>query len=202
VLLKTLVNYKKAGEEDKRLLIFLIITTLISGSLGYVISKIFEQASSGFENFGKFITIFVAVLLLITAFLLFRSKNQTGALRTETEVNKKDGVILGLAQALAVLPGFSRSGLTVSSLLFRKFNDISALRLSFLMSMPIILAGNLVMNLDKFNFSSYSLLGVLVAFIVGLASISFFLKLVKKINFGIFALIFAFLMIFSVFIKG
>lgn len=201
VVFKTMFNYKAAADSDRRLLVFLLITTLISGPIGYIISKIFENASAGFENFGKFVTVFVAVLLFFTAFLIFKAKRQNDQRRTEKDIIKKDGIILGLVQAAAVLPGFSRSGLTVSFLLFRKFDDYSAMRMSFLMSMPIILLGNIILNFDKSFFNINALSGVVAAFLVGLVTMSLFLKLVKKINFGYFALLFGILMIISVFIR-
>lgn len=197
---KAIFNYKAAAEGDKRLLIFLLLTTLISGPIGYAISKVFENASAGFENLGKFVTVFVAILLFVTAFLIFKAKQQSDKRRTESDIVKKDGIILGLVQAASVLPGFSRSGLTVSSLLFRKFDDHSAMRMSFLMSMPIIFLGNIVLNFDKSFFNLNALAGVAMAFLVGLATINLFLKLVKKINFAYFALLFGVLMIISVFI--
>ena len=200
-LFKAMFNYRAAAEGDKRLLVFLLITTAISGPVGYVISKVFENASAGFENFGKFVTIFVAILLFFTAFLIFKAKQQGDKRRFESDITKKDGIILGLVQAAAVLPGFSRSGLTVSSLLFRKFDDYSAMRMSFLMSMPIIFLGNIVLNFDKSLLNINALSGVAIAFVVGLATINLFLKLVKKINFAYFALLFGVLMIISVFIR-
>lgn len=200
-IFRTAFSYKAASEGNKRLFVFLLLTTLISGPLGYAVSKVFENVSSGFENFGKFVTVFVAVLLFFTAFLIFKAKKQGDKRRTEEDIVKKDAIILGLVQAAAVLPGFSRSGLTVSTLLFRKFDDYSAMRMSFLMSMPIILLGNVVLNFDKMFFTWSALLGVITAFVVGLVTISLFLRLVKRLNFAYFALAFGCLMIVSVFIR-
>ncbi len=200
-LFRTMFAYRKSGDGDKRLLKFLLATTLISGSLGYVLAKVFDAFSSSFENFGKFVTVFVAVLLFATGILIIKSKKQQDKRRTEGEVTVKDGVILGIVQGLAVLPGFSRSGLTVSSLLFRKFDDLPAMRLSFLMSMPIIFLGNVVLNFDRAMISWPSLAGVAAAFVVGLVTINLFLGLVKKVNFGYFAIFFGVLMVLSVIIK-
>ncbi|TGH65482.1 undecaprenyl-diphosphate phosphatase, partial [Escherichia coli] len=92
-----------------------------------------------------------------------------------------DGIFLGLMQGLAALPGFSRSGFTITALLFRKFNDTTALKLSFLMSLPIILLGNIILNYDEFKIS-IELVGLLTAFIVGIVSIHVLLALARKIN--------------------
>ncbi len=198
---KAMFNYRTAPEADRRLLVFLSITTVISGGLGYILAKVFDSFSDSFDNFGKFVTIVVAVLLFVTGLLILKAKKMQDKRRPDADVNPKDGVILGLVQALAVLPGFSRSGLTVSSLLFRKFDDLPAMRLSFLMSMPIIFLGNVVLNFDKTMISWSSLAGVATAFVIGLVTINLFLGLVKKINFGYFAIAFSCLMAVSILLR-
>ncbi len=200
-LFKTMFKYKESSEGDKRLLMFLMATTLISGSLGYALSKVFESASSEFENFGKFVTVFVALALFVTGLLILKAKRQKDGFRKEIDIKAKDGLLLGVVQGLAVLPGFSRSGLTVSTLLFRKFDEVSAMRLSFLMSMPIIFLGNIVLNFDKEFLSWSAFLGVLSAFVVGIITINLFFRLIKKINFGYFAIFFSVMMVLSVFIR-
>jgi undecaprenyl-diphosphatase len=198
---KTAAKYRQAGEADKRLMLFLVTTTLVSGSLGYALSKIFESTSSSFENFGKFVTAFVAITLFVTGILILKAKKQKDGFRHESDIKAKDGLILGIVQGLAVLPGLSRSGLTVSTLLFRKFDDVSAVRLSFLMSMPIIFLGNIILNFDKSFITWPSFVGIATSFIVGLVTINLFFKLIKKINFGYFAIVFSVLMTISILIK-
>jgi undecaprenyl-diphosphatase len=99
---------------------------------------------------------------------------------------------------LAVLPGLSRSGLTISALLLRKFDNASALKLSFLMSLPVVLGGNIVLNFKYFTFSTELLLGLIFSFIFGLLTISLLLKIARKVNFGWFVLIFGVVMIISI----
>lgn len=57
------------------------------------------------------------------------------------DITFKDMVIVGIAQGFTILPGISRSGMTVAALLFRNFNTEVALKLSFLMSIPAIIGG-------------------------------------------------------------
>jgi len=121
-------------------------------------------------------------------------------LKLEKDIKNKDSVILGFTQGFAALPGFSRSGLTVSALLLRGFKKDIALKLSFLMSLPIVLAGNIVLNFDKFNLSLEAFLGLLMSFIFGYLTIGILLKLANKINFGWFVFGFGILTVFSVFI--
>jgi undecaprenyl-diphosphatase len=103
-------------------------------------------------------------------------------------------------QGLAALPGFSRSGMTISGLLFKKIDDTQALRLSFLMSLPIILIGNILLNLGDFQFVGNMIWGFLFSFVFGLATIHGLMTLSKKIKFGYFVIIIAMLIMISVFL--
>jgi undecaprenyl-diphosphatase len=150
-------------------------------------------AENNVEVFTKYINLIIGVLLLITAYLLIKAKR--GGERTDESLKISDGVILGLTQTFASLPGLSRSGLTVSALLLRKFNSESAIKLSFLMSLPIVLAGNIVLNLGEFSLSINSFLALLFSFAFGFLTINILLKVAKKINFGYFVLVFGVLMI-------
>jgi undecaprenyl-diphosphatase len=130
-------------------------------------------------------------MLFITSYLQLKVKNS--GYKEEKDLRYFDGIMIGVVQAFAALPGLSRSGLTVSALLMSKFNKQSALQLSFLLSLPIVLAGNIVLNLDKFSFDLSSLIALLASFIFGWLTIKYLLKLAQKINFAYFVLFFAIL---------
>jgi undecaprenyl-diphosphatase len=189
ILLKELFQYRKAKEENKKLLNFLIIGTLVSGTLGIVFLEIIKKISLDISAISQILTIIIAILLFITAYLQIRVKNS--GYKEEKDLRYIDGVLIGIAQALAVLPGLSRSGLTVATLLMSKFNKQSALQLSFLLSLPLVLAGNIFLNLEKFRFDLESLISLLASFIFGWLTIKYLLKFAQKINFGYFVLFFA-----------
>jgi len=197
-LLKALVNYKNTDTPTKKTLIFLIISTTISGILGVFILSLLENINTDFTVTGKIITAFIGVLLLITAILQLTSKK--GGAKNEEQLTITDGIILGVMQGFAALPGLSRSGLTVSGLLLRKYNEVSSLKLSFLMSLPIVLGGNIVLNLNSVVFSLNNVVSLIFAFIFGILTIDLLLKLAQKINFGYFILMFGFLIIASLLI--
>jgi len=199
-LTKSLFNYKKEDKETKNILNFLIITTLILGIIGLIILKTLTSFESQLEITGKTISFFIAILLLITGFL--QIKISSHGLKKEIHLQNSDGILLGLMQGLSSLPGISRSGITISTLLLKKFNDTTALRLSFLMSLPIVLFGNIILNFSDFKqvVTSASLIGLLSSFVFGLATISALMKISKKINFGWFVLIFALIMLMSILI--
>ena len=109
---------------------------------------------------------------------------------------QKDSLISGLVQGTSILPGISRSGVTVSTILFEKYDQDNALRLSFLMSVPVTIASVIV----DIIFGGGSVLGtlniftigiiVLVSFLIGYLTIDLLLRLARKINFGYFCILY------------
>jgi undecaprenyl-diphosphatase len=190
-LLVAIFNFNKASKSTQLSLKFLIISTFISGIIGIVLLQSLEKLNFSIESGAKYLTLVVALLLFITAFLQLRGGQ--GGKREAEKIKVKDGIILGIVQSFAALPGLSRSGLTVSSLLMLKFNKQTALHLSFLMSLPIVLGGNIILNYKAISFNIESLLALSASFIFGLLTIKSLLILAKKINFGYFVLIFAIL---------
>jgi undecaprenyl-diphosphatase len=138
----------------------------------------------------------LAILLLGTGFLQLSSRRISQ--RKEKDLKHSDSILLGFVQGLASLPGLSRSGTTISTLLLRKFDDTTALRLSFLMSLPIILIGNIFLNLPDFSFTSTAIYGLLTSFLFGYLTIFLLMKLSKRINLAYFVIIFAIIMGISV----
>ncbi len=209
ILIKALFQFKSQSKDTQNLLIFLLWSTIISGLLGIVLLKIFSHFFEQFSSAGKGITALVGCLLFITAYLEIKAlgKNKvikasagTSSYRNMSDLKIIDGIILGIVQGCAALPGLSRSGLTVSALLLRKFDKAYALKLSFLMSLPIVLAGNIILNFNNLQWSLNAFVGLFFAFAFGLATIHLLLRLAQKINFGYFLIFLGALTIISVFI--
>ena len=198
-LVMALFQYRAQPKETQNLAVFLIIATFFSGTIGLILRHLITQWTDQFSSTTKPITLVIGVFLLITALGQLKIKDLKGH-KTLADLSAKDGIILGIAQGCAAVPGFSRSGLTVATLLFRNFDRAYALKISFLMSLPIVLGANILLNLRAAAWTPLALVGVLASFIVGLTSIHILLRLAQKINFGYFVLIFAILTILSVFI--
>ena len=195
-LIKTLFSYKKAEDSLKKLLNFLIVSTVISGIIGYIILTSISGAEEKIAVTGKVITLLVGFLLLGTASIQLRARSL--GYKDSSKLNKFDSLLLGIGQGISALPGVSRSGITSSLLLLRNFDKKEALRISFLMSLPIVLAGNIVLNIGLFSsISLAAVLGLIASFIFGLATIHGMMKLAEKINFGWFVFIIAVLTIIS-----
>lgn len=197
-LIKGLFRYKTISPSRRAVLNFYMIATVISGVVGLILKAVLIELEEVFLVTADIIVLAIALLLFVTAYLQLRKKTMT--FREETEVNTADAVLVGAVQGLSALPGVSRSGSTTSVLLLQRFHEMDALKLSFILSLPIVLGGNIVFNLSSFFFSVEALLAFLTSFVFGWLTIDVFLKIARKVNFGWFVAGFAVLLILSVFI--
>ena len=171
-----------AGRKDtgvapppaRRMVMLIIIATVPL----FVMVFLQDAVNQLFSN-----SIMVSCALLATGFILFFSKNATVA----------DALIVGCGQALAVIPGLSRSGTTISVGMMRGFDRAFAVRFSFLMSLPAVLGANVLEIKDALasNFPIEELpmylVGVAVSAVVGYFAIRLVKSLSDKGKFGKFA---------------
>ena len=123
----------RAPTRPTRAAAFLAVATLTSAPLGLALLAGLDGFFS--ERLGGLAMALVGALMMITGAILLRGRRGGGA-RTREDVGALDAVLVGAAQGLAALPGLSRSGLTVSALLWRGLDRREALALSFLLSVP------------------------------------------------------------------
>jgi len=195
-----LFRFRGKKGEMENMLRFLVVSTFVSGVIGYFLLEIFlPSVEESVMVTTKFVTGGIGIFLLITGFLEFQAKRKKGHKELD-RLSDKDGLLLGVVQGFAALPGFSRSGLTISTLLLRKFDEVTALRLSFLMSLPIVFGGNIVFNANESVINITSMFGLVFSFVFGIITIHILFKIARKINFAYFVLAFGFLTIASVFI--
>ena len=148
---------------------------------------------------GDLITLVISGFLIITGIVLLIFKKKFGNKTIDTISNReliKDSSISGLIQGIAILPGISRSGFTISTLIFEKYTQEQSLKLSFLMSVPVALAsigmdiifgeGSVFGTIDVFTI----LIITAVSFIVGYFSMELLLKIARKINFSYFCILY------------
>ena len=191
----------KAGDIDIRKRNWLIYATLGTGitalPLYFIFRIIISEAFTAFQ--GDLITLIVCGLLIITGIILLKTRKTYGENTIENvpeNLIRKDSFISGLIQGFSILPGISRSGVTVSSILLEKYDQDDALRLSFLMSVPVVIASIIV----DIIFSEGSVFGIinplliiivtLTSFLVGYLSIEFLLRIAQKISFGYFCILY------------
>jgi len=135
---------------------------------------------------------FVGLMLLITGCLLYYSDKLVPGKRTEKNMTIQNALVVGFLQVIAVLPGISRSGTTITGGLMGGLDRGFAVRFSFLMSIPAIFGANIVVLFTSRSDVDWSLMprylvGVVVAGVTGFAAIHLVKILVKKGSFGKFA---------------
>jgi len=199
LLLKCFMTLGKKHETEKPLVYFLTLSTIISASLGYALLEYSKDIESFSSFAGTILNAGLGALLLITGFLVLYQK-QGGGNKTATELATKDGVFLGLLQGLAAIPGISRSGITVAGLLYRGYSKVESLRISFLMSLPIVFGANIALYLSDFEISTNNIVGMAMSFIFGLLTIHALIRFSEKVNLGYFVLFFAILLILTAFL--
>jgi len=165
---------------DKELARFLSIATVVSLAVGFPLYLMLKRVA--FDSPIGFLL--VGIGLIATGFLVHKKR---GGLKSVKIANDMDALLAGLLQGFAVIPGVSRSGITMFALLAREFNPESALRLSFLMSVPVVLAADTFVLLDGFTLVPANLIALIPSFFVGILSIHILLKISKKVNFAWFA---------------
>jgi len=164
---------------EVNLITFLIIATLTSAVIGI---PLFLLGLNKIQFSGSTATAIIGLFLILTGIV------QKCALRGKKVVDKavsmKDCLLVGVIQAFSVLPGISRSGLTVSVFLFRRYNGEQTLKLSFLLSIPVVLVAVVGLSLiGDVNFNSGAVSGVLSSALVGFLTIKGLMKFAMKVPF-------------------
>lgn len=184
----SLVNFK-TGSSDQWFVRNFIFSTFVS-----VLFIVLFMPISKMARDPQFIIINLSVFGALLWFADYFNQKKTSLLDSPmtTSFQMKIAGLIGLAQAFAIFPGVSRSGITLTVALLLGMKRKEAGSYSFLLSLPIIFAGILkeVPDLMKTQDNSSLLVlvtGVVTSFIVGWATIHFFMKLIGKIQLGYFA---------------
>lgn len=131
---------RSTRDPQARLLLLLVLGTIPAALAGLLLESYFESVLTE--------PAIVAGFLLVTAAILVISERLRTANRTVDQMRPIDALIIGLAQAMAILPGISRSGSTIATGIIRGFPRAQAARFSFLLSTPIILGAGAKAGLD------------------------------------------------------
>jgi undecaprenyl-diphosphatase len=170
-------------ELDARMGWYIILATIPIGIFGLIFT---EQIESGARS----LYLIGTTLILLGLLLLAAERVGTRTRRLEA-VRLPDAVVVGLAQALALIPGVSRSGSTITAGLFLGLERAAAARFSFLLSVPAIVLSGLyempsVLDADGGTGIGALLIATVVAFVVGYASIAFLLRFLARHSTGVF----------------
>jgi undecaprenyl-diphosphatase len=160
---------------------------LVASIPAAMVGLLFEQAvEQAFSN-----PVLVSAMLLVTGFILWLTRY----VPTETRVMKiRTAILVGCSQALAILPGISRSGVTIGAALFRKVDRGRAVEFSFLLALPAILGATVLKAVQLYRACpsraalTSLILGTLTAYISGYLAIKVLLRIVRRGKLHFFAI--------------
>ena len=187
IVTKWLRGPRRFEDPDVRLGWFLIVATIPIGILGFIFR---DQIETGARNLWL-----IGTVLIVFALVLGYSDAHGRHEREIDEVSGRDGVLIGLAQSLSLVPGVSRSGATMSAGLLLGLQRPAAARFSFLLAVPAVVASGLFELKDVVTGDKHvnaplgnTLVATLVAFFVGYAAIAWFLRYLASHSVRVFVL--------------
>lgn len=174
------------SEHKAKLALYIIAGTLVTIALALPFNEVAEHL--------VYHPALVGGLLVITGGVLFFSEYLSKKRGEKSDkVNLKQALLIGLAQGVAVLPGFSRSGWTMATGLFMGLDRETSARYSFLLSIPIILGASMVYPIIKIDVAeavNYNWVaiaaGTLVSGVVGYLCIKYFMKFISRFSLNVF----------------
>jgi undecaprenyl-diphosphatase len=187
-LLISLFNWKNTVQNqthrhNRLFLLYLAIATLATGLIYLLFGKFFEAMYAQ--------PLRVAFMLIVTGIIIFISDSVRSTEIPASQMGSLRSVVIGIAQGMAIIPGISRSGATISTSIFTGVKRRDAAEFSFLLSIPAILGANLI-NIDKFMQLGTSQMGIylggfIAAFIAGYLVISLLIRLIVTANLKYFS---------------
>lgn len=176
-------GYKLAVKKEKstegKMFWYIVLATIPGGIIGFLLDHFLENALKA--------PLIIATALIVMGIILYVVDKNCKSKISYEKMGLKETFLIGLSQALAFIPGVSRSGVTMTTARILKVDRESAAKYSFMLSAPIVLAATI------FKFSSFTLsleffIGVITSFLVGVGVIKFLLQYLKKGSFKVFAI--------------
>lgn len=175
-----------SAEESARVGWYIVLGTIPISIIGFALKDQIENQFRTLELIGAALIAFSAVMWLADR----KADETAGRARDIHQITMRDGIVIGFAQALALIPGVSRSGATMSFGLFQGFTREAAARYSFLLSVPAVVLSGLF-ELRKVGDGTgagagATAIATIFAFIFGYLSIAWLLKYIRTHTFEIF----------------
>jgi undecaprenyl-diphosphatase len=171
--------------SNPKLLWLLIAATIPAGVIGFLFEKQAEEAGNNLYSIGT-------MLIVIGLFMWWADRRAGNASKDIGHVSATDAIVIGVSQALAVIPGTSRSGVTISTGLLRGLDRAAAARFSFLLSTPVIGGAALKKFIDisqhglSPDMQAAFAVGIIVSGITGALSIRYFMAFLRHRTLGFF----------------
>jgi undecaprenyl-diphosphatase len=182
------VNLSPAEQKEERLLLWFLAIATIPGA---IVGKLLDKYAD--EYFREHIFL-IAGALIVVGLLMWAGEKASRMDKPLTRISLLDALIVGCAQACALIPGVSRSGSTITAGLFRNMTREAAVRFSFLLSTPII-AGAALLKAHELHKEGLPhamhapfLVGILVSALVGYAAIAWLIRYLQDHSLKIFVI--------------
>ena len=179
-------NLSAEEQREERLLLWFFAIATIPGAIA---GKLLEHSA---EDYFREHIYLIAAALIVVALLMWWGEKASRLTKPLTRISFADALIVGCAQAFALIPGVSRSGSTITAGLFRNMTREAAVRFSFLLSTPII-AGAALLKAHELRKEGLPagmhmpfLVGVLVSAIVGYATIAWLIRYLQSNSLKVF----------------
>lgn len=170
---------KKEKTIEGRMFWYIVLATIPGGAIGFLLDHFLEDKL-------KAPLIIATALIVMGIILYFADKKCESKIKYE-KMGLKETFLIGVSQALAFIPGVSRSGVTMTMGRLLKVERESVAKYSFMLSAPIVLAATLYKFKD-FELNPQFFIGVVSSFLVGVGVIKFLMQYLKKGSFKIFAI--------------
>ena len=176
---------KGTKDKDGKILWYLVAATVPAAIVGVL----FEEK---IENVIRSNYILIALALIIMGMIIYFVDKISKEEKEMTDMSLKDAILIGCSQVFALIPGFSRSGTTITAARILKLDRESAAKFSFFLSAPVVCGAVFLQLIKKgtidliiANLSTF-LLGVVTSFVIGIVCIKYLLKYLKKHDFKVF----------------
>ncbi len=182
-LIRIITRFAKEKAE-RHFAFMLVLGTIPTGFMGLFFADVFKRF---YES-----TIMVGFMLLVTGGIVYLMNTIVPGTKKEGSVTPADSLIVSFAQGMAIIPGISRSGSTITAALWRGMDRETAVKFSFLVSIPVIF-GAAVMEMRHLSSSQFVgltsgvIFGTIAAFVSGILAIKVFIHLLKTGRFKYFA---------------
>lgn len=194
LILKDFFNFitfkKDKLSDDYQFMMNMVMSTISSVGLILILMKTGYSEAFRLPQYIAFNLIFFGFLLFLSEIIQKKKKPVLEKKYFTKSFRLKESLVVGLSQALAIFPGVSRSGITLTACMFMGIKKEESINYSFLLSLPLIFGGFFVKLLElksnEVSFDLYSVsMGLIFSFGIGILSIHYFLKLMK--HFGLFS---------------
>jgi undecaprenyl-diphosphatase len=182
--LRGLVNAGARRDPDWRYGWAIILGSLPIGIVGLLFQDTIETTLRSLW--------FVASALILWSGVMWFADHAATQVRHEDDVTWKDTLIIGVVQSLALIPGISRSGATMSAGLLRDFDRVTVTKLSFFLSIPALLGATVLQSVTEFDNIAggvgwlNTIVATVVSFVVGYAAVAWLLKFISKHSYSLF----------------